>query len=748
MSNVKKTKCTGCQQSYRIPESKEGKTATCKKCGQKFKIKFEPSSESPPKTKKTTTSEKKKPTSAKTAPSKSPKTETKTKESPKPDPQESSEPDSQETTKQEPEEVKAQEKPETETQEKPETEAQEKPETEEKANESSKPEDDDQSFDSITDASTTDIEGAANEETESEDAKTPEEEPKKEEPPPPPKEKKKMLEYDRSYRPLDPDTLMESLDIVVSENDALEAHLVVKKPLERDTTYKDIHFFLAEKKVVFGVMDEDKIKNFLKKKLLHNRPWLVAEGKAPVPPKDGEVNYMFDVNPLKQIPAAEENDSKERIDFKDRGEMPYVKKGDLIAERTPGIPGVQGMDVYGKPIKTKKAKQATLRCGEGVELSYDKRLGNAKIDGLPMLLVERNQEKVIVLPEYFIKGDLNLKTGHAKFKGPVVVEGTVENGFKVISAQLSAKEIMKAEIDVEGDVLVGGGVIGATIQSKGKVEAKFIKGATIDCLGNVTAPGGIIDSKINTSGECIVEKGKILNSEICAYQGISTRDIGSHTSPESTITIGVDPALLKQVKQFEAEIAEKNKELEKVKEESKISEETTQKLEEIVSKIGPLQESVEKTEALRPALAQKLEAVKKKGKKKELKQTIKMIQEIETKFQAAKKNLAQLKEERETIEKEMGALVEIEKAINELQSKLDEVNELILDDRQNAPVKVTGNAYRGTIIKGVHSELEMKDDENKVVIQEVYKVDEEDKVESVIVSEPFTEEKKDKKGKK
>ncbi|KPA15265.1 two-component fusion protein, partial [Candidatus Magnetomorum sp. HK-1] len=238
------------------------------------------------------------------------------------------------------------------------------------------------------------------------------------------------------------------------------------------------------------------------------------------------------------------------------------------------------------------------------------------------------------------------------------------------------------------------------------------------------------------------EKGKILNSEICSYLGVSTRDIGSHTSPESTLTIGVDPSLLKQVKEYEAQIAEKNKELEKVKEESKIPDDVTEKLEQIISTIGPLKESVEKTEAIRPALVQKLEAAKKKGNKKELKQTIKMIQEIETKFQAAKKNLAQLIEERETLEKDLGVLPEIEAAIAEFQTKLDEVNELILDDRQSAPIKVTGNVYRGTIIKGVHSELEMKDDENKVVIQEIYKVDEEDKVESVIISEPLTEKEK------
>ena len=687
MSNVKTTKCVHCQQSYRIPESKEGKTATCKKCGQKFKIQFE--SDTPPAKK----------------PDKEP-----VKESPK--------------EKQEP--VDSQEETST-TQESPPS-----PEPEE----SQKTSEDNDSTDSVTDASTTDVESPS----ESSDAPPQDEAspPPQPENPPEPKVKKTMLEYDRGYRPLDPDSLMESLDIVVSE-DKLEAHLVVKKPLDRDTSYKDIHYFLAEKKVLFGVVEEDKIRNFLKKKLLHNRPWKIAEGKAPVPPKDGEVNYLFDIDPLKQTPVEQEGDSKERIDFKDRGEMPYVTKGTLVAERTPGIPGVQGMDVYGSAIKTKKAKQATLRCGEGVEQSYDKRLANAKIDGMPMLLVERNQEKVIVVPEYFIKGDVNLKTGNVKFKGPVVVEGAVESGFKVNCATLTAKEIMKAIIEVDGDVMTSGGIIGAKINCKGKIEAKFIKGATIESLSNVTAPGGIIDSKIDTGGEIIVEKGKILNSEICSYQGIRTRDIGSATAPESTLTIGVDPTLLRQAKQYKADIAAKKKEREIAKEENKPQEAVIQKLDQLVAKIEPLQVSVEKTEAIRPALAQKLEAVKKKGDKKELKKTIVTIKEIETKYQAAKENLASLIKEREELEKELGVLHEIEAELEELQKKHDEVKELILSDRQHAPIKVTGNVYRGTMVIGVHSRQEIRDDESKVVIQEIYVTDEEDKVESKIITEPLRE---------
>jgi len=701
MSNVKSTKCPGCQQTYRVPESKEGKTATCKKCGEKFKIRFDD-----PSTSKDVKTIKEKPSKPQPE-AKQEKDESKEKETPK---------EEQETTET-PDETPAAN----------DSESKESPESTEAEN-----------YDAITDASTSDVTGNT------EESETKPEEPdasKEEAPPPPPKEKKKMLEYDTSYRPLDPDTLMESLDIVVSE-DKLQAHLVVKKPLDRDTTYKDIHYFLAEKKVLFGVVDEDKIKNFLKKKLLHNRPWLIAEGKSPEEPTDGEVSYLFDIDPLKRPVVSEEGDSKERIDFKDRGEMPYVKTGDLVAERKPGLPGVQGMDVYGAQIKTRKAKQATLRVGEGVELSYDKRLANSKIDGMPVLQVERNQEKVIVVPEYFIKGDVNMKSGNVRFKGPVVVKGTVENGFKVISASLTANEIMKATVEVEGDVTVTTGIIGATIKSKGKVEAKFIKGANIDAMTSVSASQGIIDSKVYTSGECIVEKGKILNSQIYAYQGVSTRDIGSNTSPESTLTVGVDPALLKEVSKYETEIEEKKKALVKFKEENKVPDDIAEQLEQLNDKIIPLQDSVEKTETIRPSLAQKLEAAKKKGNKKELQQTIKTVKEIETKFQAAKEHLAQLKQEREKLEKELGELPQMEKELAELQAKLEEVKTHIADDRQNAPIKVSGTVYRNTIIKGVHAEYEMKDDEKKVVIQEIYKVDEEDKVESVIITEPMKDKEK------
>ena len=725
MSNVKPTKCTHCQQTYRVPETKEGKTATCKKCGKKFKIQFEATP-----AKKAKQSIKEKPSKAKKPkPQVEPKPE---KEAPK----------EKETAEVAPESEVVPESTDTSQEESPANDAipEESPANDATPEESPESAETD-NYDAITDASTSEVAEDTEASEEESGEKSEEPEAPKEEAPPPKKEKKKMLEYDTSYRPLDPDTLMESLDVVVSE-DKLQAHLVVKKPLDRDTTVKDIHYFLAEKKVLFGVVDEDKIKNFLKKKLLHNRPWLIAEGKQPEEPTDGEVSYLFDIDPLKRPVVPEEGDSKERIDFKDRGEMPYCKVGDLVAERKPGLPGVQGMDVYGAQIKTRKAKQATLRVGEGVELSYDKRLANSKINGMPILQVERNQEKVIVVPEYFIKGDVNMKTGNVRFKGPVVVKGTVENGFKVISESLTANEIMKAHIEVEGDVTVTTGIVGATIHSKGKVEAKFIKGAEIEAMTSVSASQGIIDSKVSTSGECIVEKGKILNSQVCAYQGVTTRDIGSFTSPESTLTVGIDPSLLKQVSQIEAELAEKKKALEKFKEENKVPDDIAEQLEQLNAKINPLQESVEKTEAIRPSLAQKLEAAKKKGNKKELQQTIKAVKEIETKYQAAKEGLEKLKQEREKLEKELGELPQMEKELTDLQAKLDEVKTHIADDRQNAPIKVSGTVYRNTIIKGVHAEHEIKDDQKKVVIQEVYKVDEEDKVESVIVSEPMKEKEK------
>ncbi|ETR72397.1 MAG: polymerase [Candidatus Magnetoglobus multicellularis str. Araruama] len=386
----------------------------------------------------------------------------------------------------------------------------------------------------------------------------------------------------------------------------MKAYLTEKTMMDSDVTIEDIKKFLEHEKIVNGIVDDEEIQKFIDKRLNRIKPFLIAEGSEPTSPQHGRIRYFFDTQPLKKI---DPNlvDEKDRIDFKERGEMPYVEKGTLIAERVPGIPGKHGKDVYGKRIEAKKAKHVTLRCGNGAILSEDKRMVHARIDGLPVTTSGRN-ERIDVLPHYYISGDVNMKTGNVRFNGPVIVKGTVQNGFKVRCATLEAKELFRADIRADGDILVQGGVVGTQVVCNGSFKAKFVKGSTIQSDGLVVVSNGIVDSKVDTRENCIVENNKILTSDIMALKNIETQDLGSKSSPGCQLTIGVDPILIKELTRLTDENKSLEKQLETSMEELDIDnlQELNDDYQSVVEKIDQLEPPLKEAKTINHTLIKKI----------------------------------------------------------------------------------------------------------------------------------------------
>jgi len=532
------------------------------------------------------------------------------------------------------------------------------------------------------------------------------------------------------YEPENAGPLSDQVRFSISE-DGLEAYIISEKPLGKSVKVQDIKYLLRKNEILYGIKDNKTIGDYLKKKSLHVKPWLIAEGKRPTPPKDGSIKFFFEAQSPKK-PTTNNDDSKDRVDFKDRGVIPYVQKGDLIGERQPGIPGSQGIDIKGKPIKTKKPKQASLRTGEGVDVE-DNRLAYAKISGMPIVKGPPRMERLHVIAQYFVNGNVGITSGNVIYGGPVVVKGTVESGYTVKAESLQANEVEKATLDIKGDVEISIGIIGSKIKSMGKVKAKFIKGAKIEAAGDIEASGGIIDSKIETSGRCTVEKGKILTSTVCAYGGVLTRDLGSYTSTECKIMVGVDPATLRTLKVVEEELEVKKKELAKLNDSGVPINVVETKLLKLNEKIEPLETAVANSNKVKPALVQKIHALKKSGAKAELQKMLLTLKDVETKFQAATEKLKILTAERDELSKELSTVVNLKTDIDEATDKIQELKDSIKEEFQEAPVTIPGNAFKGNIIQGINSKLEIPDDTSGIIVMEIHKELKNNEIESTMV---------------
>ncbi len=503
-----------------------------------------------------------------------------------------------------------------------------------------------------------------------------------------------------------------AFNLTVSE-DKVEAHICPRGQVPVEISLGDIKELLAMKGIKYGVVDDTVITEYLKNRPIRKEPWKIAEGKAPEPARDAKVKYYFDTDPSK-IGTLKEGGV---IDFKERGEIPHVRKGDLIAEKIPGMEGKPGIDVFGNPVPAPKPKDIKLRCGKGAETSEDGLKVFAKLDGRPEISAGG---KLFVLPELEISGDVGLETGNIDFAGNIEVHGSVQDGFRIRGGRLSAKEILKAEIDIAGDVVVLGGIIGARIKTSGNVRAKHVNASDIDAMGDVMVENELLNSKIESSGACLVKRGKILSSSIAAKKGIEANEIGSDTSNPCTLVVGLDERTRNEVDKIKEQIALKKEEqkkhqtrVDKLREESK----------SLDKEIGELAQVQDRAGVAQRTLKEEMEELKKANNSEQLVQAEMLIKDLDSTISQTEKNLEQLLDKQDQItEKITGFQDEIKNSEQEIKELLDEIEALSEWSRQEKGlpvVKVYGTIFSHTTISGLHSSGVLKENMNYVSIREI-----------------------------
>ena len=338
-------------------------------------------------------------------------------------------------------------------------------------------------------------------------------------------------------------------------SDRMEARLVVNNALLDRITPDAIAKALAQEDIQFGVADLEKQITTLKAALKETVSFVAARGRPPVPGTDAFISYHFDTDYLKPGKI----DAEGKMDFRERGSIPKVAAGDLLATKIPMKQGEPGLDIYNIPIPAPETQEVILQCGQGAKLSEDGIKAHALIDGQPHVAVGG---AVCVFAELTIDGDVNFTTGNIDFDGNVIVKGTVMNGFAVRCGHLFAKEISGAEIIALGDVVVSEGIISADIKAEGDVKARFVTGSNIKSFGSVMVDKEVIDSKIRSSAAFLSERCTIISSFVSAKMGVSARQIGTDVSSACRINAGMDENVKKRIQAFDHAMNDKKKILE------------------------------------------------------------------------------------------------------------------------------------------------------------------------------------------
>ena len=300
---------------------------------------------------------------------------------------------------------------------------------------------------------------------------------------------------------------------------------------------------------------------------------ILARGRPPEPDRPGRIEYAFATD--YSNPGKIQTDGS--IDFRERGDIPHVQAGTLLARRHPPEPGHPGMDIHGTEVPPPPAEEPVFLAGDGAELSETETEIHAAMDGQPGL---DPLGRVTVSPELIIEGDVDFETGNIDYKGNVVVNGCINQGFSVRCINLTAQDIQGAEILVKGDLSVSSGINDSRVSARGNVFCKTINNSQIRAFGDLLAQTEVIDADIMVTGMCWNGSGRIVSSRISALAGIEANRIGTETSEPCRLRVGVEDhgqwVLDEQEALLQASVAE----LKKLKQKIRELEEEDRKLDE------------------------------------------------------------------------------------------------------------------------------------------------------------------------
>lgn len=310
-------------------------------------------------------------------------------------------------------------------------------------------------------------------------------------------------------------------DYQISET-KLEAFVVMKsEPFEALSTH-NLKNWIRLAGIKFGIASDAEITDFLSSGQVKTT-FLIARGIPPEQGRDGSLELLFD-----REEVADENRQSSR-------QPPLVKKGEVIARRTPPIQGTPGRNVFGELIPPNKVDPAFPEKGKGVE-SVDNISYIATLDGHPALY--RNRTLFVTplpleAPLSIINGDVQEDTGDQYRTDTVEILGSVCPGAVIHCRELRVWKNILGRVVVSGNVDVKGTV--------GNGSSQVMPGdsqASIQALGNVVVNSHIENATITTNGRVQAQGGDIISSTIQAQRGIFAKNICSGAQGVCTLGIG------------------------------------------------------------------------------------------------------------------------------------------------------------------------------------------------------------------
>ncbi|MDQ3000055.1 MAG: FapA family protein [Fibrobacterota bacterium] len=258
-------------------------------------------------------------------------------------------------------------------------------------------------------------------------------------------------------------------------------------------------------------------------------------------------------------------DKAGKADYKNVDNIHQVKKGDVLAVKTPAIQGTEGKDIFGKPLPAAAAKDTQFKLGSNTIVSEDGLQLVALVGGY----VYDQSGAICVGVTYVLKGNVDFHTGNLHYQGDIQVLGNVTDGFTV-----EAEGNITIEGTVEGaEVISHGGAVhiksGVFGHGKGRIAAKTgirILGAqdvTLECEeGTIEVDKGIRNCHVLAKHVKADKAGcSVVGGEIRAYGDVSLGILGGEGCHTHILILDKDAeaakARIKEIEHMKAQIESK-----------------------------------------------------------------------------------------------------------------------------------------------------------------------------------------------
>ncbi|WP_392340014.1 DUF342 domain-containing protein [Moritella marina] len=276
---------------------------------------------------------------------------------------------------------------------------------------------------------------------------------------------------------------------------------------------------------------------------------IAAEGQLPIHGKNAELKRQVSLARERLLQPQLKTDGN--VDMRNLGEIEMVEANDLLIEKIPADDGVKGFDLLGKELLPKSGKDIKLQVGPGTCIDPNNPL--QQLATMTGQVVE--VRGILQVDDILTIKNVDVSTGHIKFKGSILITGDVDAEMIVQSTgDITVMGFVdSATLIAEGDVIVNKGILGRQVTSKdnfqelatkitaqGQIRAQFVQYSELTATGDITITKQLLHSVTNTKGKLTVNdgfnrRGDIVGGSVNANNGINVVSIGATSGTKTEI---------------------------------------------------------------------------------------------------------------------------------------------------------------------------------------------------------------------